>query len=153
DFYTGTVYQGNTVLGSVTMQWVSPHFRRATLTIFCLSGASTPPASVPASGGGTEDFSTVFNSVGWDLSFSFAGDIPLPPALVGVQDPNQCWSQANCATLMSSVPGYDPAVLDTVWRAYLVAIPAKIGCSRGQMFDTGSGNPNNIPREGAVTNS
>src|SRR5207237_5232024 len=87
------------------------------------------------------------------LSFSFVGDIPLPPALVGVQDPNQCWSQANCATLMASIPGYNPAVLDTVWRAFLTAIPAKLGCSRGQMFDTGSGNPNNIAREGAVTNS
>ena len=153
DLYTGRLMQGTTDLGALSIQWISPKFRRATLQIYRLNGADNPPSSVPASGGGNEDFGTVFNSVNWDLSFSFVGDIPLPAALVGVQDPNQCWSQANCATLMSSIPGYNPTVLDSMWRVYLIAIPAKIGCSRGQMFDTGSGNPNNIPREGSVTNS
>ena len=154
DSYTGTVYQGTTELGSISMQWVSPSFRRANLAIYRLVGAQNPPASVPAmSGVGTEDFRSVFATVGWDLSFSFVGDIPLPPSLVGVQDPNQCWSQANCATLMTSIPGYNAAALDTQWRAYLMAIPARIGCSRGQMFDTGSGDPDHVPREGAVTNS
>ena len=148
DSFTGRLMQGATDLGALSMQWVSPFFRRATLSIFKLNGADNPPAAV-----GAEDFSTVFKTVNWDMSFSFVANIPLPPALVGVQDPAQCWSQANCATLMSSIPGYNPAVLDTVWRAFLIAIPAKLGCSRGQMFDTGSGNPNNIAREGAVTNS
>jgi hypothetical protein len=154
DTYTGKVFQGTTELGSVSIQWVSPSFRRASLVIFQLQGAEDPPTSVPKSGGGTEDFHSVFATAGWDLSVNFvANAIPLPGSLVGVQDPNQCWSQANCAALMSSAPGYNPADLDTVWRATLLAIPAKIGCSRGQMFDTGSGNPNNIAREGAVTHS
>ena len=154
DSYTGTVLQGTTELGSISMQWVSPSFRRANLAIYRLSGAQNPPASVPAPGGvGTEDFRSVFATAGWDISFSFVGDIPLPAALVGVQDPHQCWTQANCATLMASIPGYNAADLDTYWRAYLMAIPARIGCSRGQMFDTGSGDPNHIPREGAVTHS
>jgi hypothetical protein len=148
DQYSGTMFQSATELGSFSMQWVSSSFRRASLAIYRLNGATNPPSAV-----GTEDFASVFNTVGWDLSFNFAGDIPLPPALVGVQNPNQCWSQANCATLMSSIPGYDPTVLDSLWRAFLIAIPATLGCSRGQMFDTGSGNPNNIAREGAVTNS
>ena len=153
DLYTGKLLTGTTELGSLSIQWISPNFRRATLQIYRLNGADNPPSSVPKSGGGTEDFGSVFNSVNWDLSFSFVGDIPLPPALVGVQDPNQCWSQANCATLMSSIPGYNAADLDNMWRVYLIAIPAKLGCSRGQMFDTGSGNPDGIPREGSVTNS
>jgi hypothetical protein len=154
DSYTGTVLQGTTELGAISMQWVSPSFRRANLAIYRLTGAQNPPASVPALGGvGTEDFRSVFATVGWDLSFSFAGDIPLPPSLVGVQDPHQCWSQANCATLMASIPGYNAADLDTYWRAYLMAIPARIGCSRGQMFDLGSGDPDNVAREGAVTHS
>ena len=37
---------------------------------------------------------------------------------------------------MTSVPGYNPARLDTVWRVHLVAVPAAIGCSRGVMFDS-----------------
>jgi hypothetical protein len=148
DSYTGRLMQGATDLGALSVRWVSPFFRRATLSIFQLTGAVDPPAAV-----GTETFSTVFQTANWDLSFNFEQQIPLPPPLVNVQDPNQCWSQANCATLMSSIPGYNPAVLDSVWRAILIAIPAKLGCSRGQMFDTGAGNPNNIAREGAVTNS
>jgi hypothetical protein len=154
DSYKGTVFQGTTELGSIQMQWVSPNFRRATIAIYRLTGADNPPASVPANGGiGTEDFRSVFGTAGWDVSFSFAGDIPLPASLAGIQDPHQCWTQANCATLMSSIPGYNAADLDTSWRVYLMAIPARIGCSRGQMFDTGSGDPDNIPREGAVTHS
>jgi hypothetical protein len=150
--YTGKVLQGTTELGTISMQWISPFFRRASLSIYRLVGAENPPASVPGTSG-AESFKTVFATAGWDLSVSFAGDIPLPASLSGVQDPKQCWSQANCATLMSSIPGYNPADLDMNWRAYLMAIPAKLGCSRGQMFDLGSGNPNNIAREGAVTHS
>jgi hypothetical protein len=154
DFYTGSVFQGNTRLGSISMRWISPRFRRATVAIYRLTGAQNPPASVPASSGtGTEDFRSVFATAGWDLSFSFVRDIPLPPSLNGVQDPHQCWTGANDAKLMSSIPGYNPADLDNNWRAYLMAIPAHIGCGRGEMFDTGSGDPDNIPREGAVTNS
>ena len=150
--FSGSVYQGSTELGTVTITWISPKFRRATLAIYRLVGAENPPASVPAQGGsGTESFRTAFDTVGWDVSFSFVGDIPLPPALVGVQDPHQCWSMPNYATLMASIPGYNPNDLDTTWRAYLMAVPARIGCSRGFMFDTGSGDPNDIPREGAGT--
>src|SRR5262249_43459093 len=104
-----------------------------------------------ASGGGTETFATIFNTINWDLAFSFVGDITLPPSLVGVQDPNQCWAMPNYATLMASIPGYNPSILDSVWRVYQMAVPAKLGCSRGFMFDTGSGNPNNIAREGCAT--
>jgi hypothetical protein len=152
DHYTGTVFEGATDLGTVTMSWVSPFFRRATLQIHRLQGADEPQA-VPGSGGGNEDFRTVFNTAGWDLTVNSGGEVPLPAALVGVQDPNQCWSQANSATLMESVPGYNPSDLDTVWRAHLIAVPARLGCSRGRMFDSGSGNPNDIAREGALTHS
>jgi hypothetical protein len=153
--YIGTVFDGTTELGTVSINWIAPEFRRATLTIHTLQGAVPPPTSVSAGGGasGSEDFSSVFATAGWNLSFEFAGQVPLPPSLVGVQDPNQCWSEAASATLMESVPGYNPSELDTIWSVHLLAVPAKLGCGRGEMFDIGPGDPNNVPREGARTHS
>ena len=156
DSYAGTVFEGSTNIGTVTITWISPFFRRATLMIHRLQGAEEPQA-VPASGGGNEYFTTVFATAGWDLTVTSGGEVPLPASLVGVQDPNTCWTFPSMATLMESVPGYNPAELDSIWKARLAAIPAALGCSRGWMFDSGSGagsgNPNDIPREGAVTQS
>lgn len=147
DTYEGNAWEGGTRLGTVAMRWVSSSFRRATLVIHRLEGADEPAAV------GTEYFNTVFQTASWHLTVSAGGEVPLPASLVGVQDPNECWAFENMATLMESLPGYDPMELDSVWRAHLMAIPATLGCSRGWMFDSGSGNPNDIGREGAVTQS
>ena len=147
DSYEGNVWEGGTLLGTVTMRWVSSSFRRATLVVHRLEGADEPQAV------GSEYFTTVFQTAGWHLTVSSGGEVPLPASLVGVQDPNDCWAFENMATLMESLPGYDPTELDSVWRAHLMAIPARLGCSRGWMFDSGTGNPNDIGREGAVTQS
>ena len=151
DSYTGTVFEGATDIGTVAITWISPFFRRAALVIHRLTGAEEPQAVAGSSG--NEYFTTVFATAGWDLTVSSGGVVPLPGSLVGVQDPDTCWSSQNSHTLMQTVPGYNPANLDTVWRAHLLAIPAALGCSRGRMFDNGSGDLNNIEREGAVTHS
>ena len=147
DSYEGNVWENSTLLGTVAMRWVSSSFRRATLVVHRLEGADEPGAV------NGEYFTTVFQSAGWHLTVNSAGEVPLPASLVGVQDPNECWAFPNMATLMESLPGYDPSELDSVWRAHLMAIPATLGCSRGWMFDSGTGNPNDIGREGAVTQS
>jgi hypothetical protein len=151
DSYTGTVFEGATDIGTVTITWISQSFRRAALVIHRLTGAEEPKEVAGSSG--NEYFTTVFATAGWDLTVSSGGEVPLPASLVGVQDPNTCWSLQNMHTLMQSVPGYDPANLDTVWRAHLLAIPATLGCSRGWMFDNGSADLNGIAREGAATQS
>ena len=145
--YTGKAYEGSREIGTISLIWVSSKFRRATLEIHTLEGATAPETV------GGENFETIFAKAGWDLSVVDKGTIPLPASLDGVQDPNQCWSQPNSAELMESVPGYDPAELDRVWKTRLLCIPAQIGCSRGRMFDSNSGDPNAVPREGAVTHS
>lgn len=147
DSYEGNVWENATLLGTITMRWVSSSFRRATLVIHRLEEADEPGAV------NGEYFTTVFQTAGWHLTVNSAGEVPLPASLVGVQDPNECWTFPNMATLMESLPGYDPSELDSVWRAHLMAIPATLGCSRGWMFDSGTGNPNDIGREGAVTQS
>jgi hypothetical protein len=125
---------------------MSPFYRRAALQLHTLQGFEAPPASV-----GSSTFASIFADVGWDVSFTDGGTVPLPGAIGGI-DPLQCWSMANLHTLMSSVPGYQPADLDTVWRVHLVSVPAQLGCSRGVMFDSSLGaDPNSVPREGSAT--
>jgi hypothetical protein len=146
DFYSGEAYDGTTLLGTVSIRWVCSFFRRAALQLHTLQGFEAPPAAV-----GAATFASIFSDVGWEVTFTDGGTVPLPAALAGV-DPLQCWSSANLHTLMSSVPGYDPAALDNVWRVQLVSVPAKLNCSRGIMFDSSLGaDPNSVPREGSAT--
>lgn len=146
NLYTGEAYEGTTQIGTVSIRWVSDFFRRAHLQLNTVNGGEAPPASV---GGST--FSTIFADAGWDLSFTDGGTVSLPAALAGINI-NNCWSAANLHTLMSSVPGYNPADLDSVWRVHLISVPAQLNCSRGVMFDwTFGADPNSVPREGAAT--
>jgi len=146
DLYSGEAFEGTTLLGTVSIRWVSSFFRRAALQLHTLQGFEAPPASVGAS-----TFTSIFADVGWDVTFTDGGTVPLPAALAAV-DPLQCWSSANLHTLMSSVPGYDPAALDAVWNVQLVSVPARLNCSRGIMFDSSLGaDPNSVPREGSAT--
>ena len=142
DLYTGEAYDGTTLLGTVSMRSVSSFYRRAALQLNTLSGAESPPAVA-----GTT-IASIFADAGWDLSVTDGGTINLPSALSGI-NVNACWSETNLHTLMTSVPGYNPADLDTVWRVHLVAVPAQLGCSRGIMFDSSFGaDPNAIPGRG-----
>jgi hypothetical protein len=145
DLYTGSAFQGTTNLGAFSMRWVSDSVRRAQIEIHTLNGATTPPANV----GGTT-MSSIFAAIGWDVSVTDMGGFALPAALAGV-NPNACWSTLNLHTLMASLADYNPAELDSTWKVHLVAVPAMLGCSRGIMFDTASGDPNNVAREGSAT--
>ena len=135
---------GQRLLGEVSIRWISPFFRRAIVQLNTLTGAIPPPAV------DGRDIRSIFADLGWDLTVADGGSIGLPPALSRV-NPNKEWSEKNLHTLMRSVPGYDPAGLDSEWRVHLVVVPATMGCNRGLMFDTEPTDPNGVPREGAAT--
>lgn len=152
--YDGKLYEGTRELGSISLRWLSPYYRRADLEVNRLDGAVIPQPVPHPSGTGTEDFSTIFASAGWDLRVTRDNTaVALPGSLSGVQDPADCWSRENSHDLMDSLPNYDPSELDSRWKAHLVAVPADLGCSRGRMFDNSSGDVNDIAREGSVTHS
>jgi len=157
--YTGKMYEGATELGTVTMEWVSSYFRKAYLDIHTLQGAEAPQSVDDPDGTGTETFRTIFATAGWDLTVSYkTPDITIPGSLVGIQDSDECWNRENSHELLETVSTYDPSILDKKWKAHLIAIQGRLGCSRGRMFDNeinpaDIGDVNNVAREGAVTYS
>jgi hypothetical protein len=141
-YFEGKLFEGATEKGMFKMGWVSSYFRRAMLEIDTLKGA-VPPLPVPAaSGTGTEDFKTVFKTAGWNLNVIYdQKDIAVPAGV----NANACWDHADLHALMASVrkPTTD---LDKEWRFHLIVVPARMGCSRGVMYDQLG-----VPREGSAT--
>ncbi|MBR0781452.1 hypothetical protein JQ635_08555 [Bradyrhizobium iriomotense] len=140
-FYQGRLFEGGVDKGSVTLAWVSKFFRRCTLEIDTLVGA-VRPAPVPDGAGGTEFFDTVFAKTGWQLTVvQDQQNVPVPSGVVATN----CWSSADLHALMTSVR--KPSTnLDTEWRVHMIVVPAKLGCSRGIMYDQIG-----VPREGCAS--
>lgn len=141
-YFEGKLFEGLMEKGTFKMGWVSSSFRRATVEIDTLTGA-VPPKAVPTiSGSGTEDFKSVFATAGWDLNVVYdQTNIPVPPGVVATN----CWSNADLHALMvaNRKAGTD---LDKEWRFHLIVVPAKLGCSRGIMYDQ-----IDVPREGSAS--
>lgn len=141
-YFEGKVFEGGVEKGTFKMGWVSSFFRKATVEIDTLKGAVAPQAVPGISGSGTEDFKTVFKTAGWDLNVIYdQKNIPVPAGVVATN----CWSSADLHALMLNVR--NPATdLDKEWHFHLVVVPARLGCSRGIMYDT-----INVPREGSAS--
>src|SRR5262245_15134948 len=56
DLYSGEAYEGTTLIGTVSIRWISDFFRRAHLQLNTLNGAEAPPASV-----GTSTFASILD--------------------------------------------------------------------------------------------
>jgi hypothetical protein len=93
-YYEGRLFEAGADKGSVTLAWVSPFFRRATLEIDTLTGA-VAPAPVPDGAGGTEFFDTIFAKIGWQLSvINDQTSVPVPAGVT----PTNCWSSGDRTT-------------------------------------------------------
>jgi hypothetical protein len=141
-YFEGKVFQGGVEKGTFKMGWVSTFFRKATVEVDTLKGAVAPQAVPTISGSGTEDFKTVFKTAGWDLNVVYdQKDIAVPAGVVSTN----CWTSPDLHALMVSVR--NPATdLDKEWRFHLIVVPAKMGCSRGIMYDQIG-----VPREGSAS--
>jgi len=143
-YFTGQVYIGGVLQPtmSLTLGWVSSFYRKATVEVHTLTGA-VAPAPVPASGGGTEYFDTVYQSANWQMTtITDPTHVPVPAGV----NPTTCWSSANLHNLMTSLVDFPTVNLDRVWYMHLLIVPAAMGCGRGVMFDT-----INVPREGVAS--
>ncbi|HMG34186.1 MAG TPA: hypothetical protein VKM94_09635 [Blastocatellia bacterium] len=142
EYFEGKVFQAGVEKGTFKMGWVSTFFRKATVEVDTLKGAVAPQAVPAISGGATEDFKTVFKTAGWNLNVVFdQKDIPVPAGVVATN----CWSSADLHALMLNVR--NPATnLDKEWHFHLIVVPARLGCSRGIMYDQIG-----VPREGSAS--
>jgi hypothetical protein len=147
DLFSGTAHAGASNLGTVSVRWVSPHFRQAHLQLHTLEGAIAPPAEVEG-----VTFAAIFADAGWELSITDPETFPIPAELSRVNI-NDCWSHAEMRTLLTLVPSFHPAELDSVWRVHLLAIPAKLGCQRGWMPEWVFVHDLSLSRVGALTYS
>ena len=98
-YFEGKLYEGSVEKGSFHMGWVSQFFRKATLEVAILQGAVTPQPVPAAGGSGTEDFSTVFATCGWNVNAVV--NPQLLPVPAGV-NPNDCWTPAALHDLMTT---------------------------------------------------
>jgi hypothetical protein len=127
--FEGDVYEGSTLLSyKFSMLWVSEFFRRASVELENVTGGAL------VSSFGTNDFRSVYSTVGWDVSVT-NGDANLAvPAGVSGADP---WSNAELHAFMVANRNLSTN-LDTQWRVYYVAVPFDSGAQPGLfgiMFD------------------
>ena len=122
--------------GTISMGWVSPYLRKATLEIDRVSASDAPTDN-----GSGLDWRDVFDAVDWDMNVDWSD--------TNISEPSgQSWSDAECHAAM--VSKRDSADLDTDWRYHLLCVRRLDSTSRGIMYDAYGGDSNNIPREGAA---
>jgi hypothetical protein len=143
-YFTGQVYIGGILQTSmsVTLARVSDYYRKATVEVHTMTG-SVAPAPVPASGGGTEYFDTVYQHANWQLKVNTdPNPVPVPSGV----NATACWSSSDLHNVMTSLVDFATVNLDKEWYIHLLVVPAAMGCGRGVMFDT-----INVPREGVAS--
>jgi hypothetical protein len=133
---------GGSVRGKVSMGWVSPFFRRATIEIDTVQGAVAPQAVPALAGSGTEDFVSMLATAGWNARVVY-DQINVPSS---IPDPTQCWSDGQLHALMTTVRA--SSNVDAEWRMHLLVVQGNLNCSRGKMYDSIG-----TPREGVVSYS
>ena len=144
DYLTGQVKNSNgTVVGNLTMGWVSEYFRRAVIEIDRVSHSETP-----VDNGGGIDWRGIFEEVGWDIEVDVSDTSVTEP---DPNDPDGFWSNAELHQEMLN--WRDSSNLDVEWRYHLLCVRRLSYTSRGVMYDAYGGDSNNIPREGAGISS
>jgi hypothetical protein len=122
--------------GEITIGWVSPFVRRATLEIDRVADCERPLANAAG-----VDWRAIFEQVGWDLTVGESdADLPEPSG--------ESWSPAELHAALRE--RRDSADLDSEWRYWLVCVRRIDTEERGLMFDDLGGDSNAIPREGAA---
>ena len=137
DYLEGDVTNATgTVVGRLTMGWVSESLRKATVEIDRVS-----QSEAPLNNGAGENWSSIFDSVGWDVTVVESNTAVPEPTGAG-------WSLAECHQGMLDRRNSDN--LDSEWRYHLLCVRELDYTSRGVMYDAYGSDSNNVPREGAA---
>jgi hypothetical protein len=140
DYLVGDVKNNaGTVVGRLTMGWVSPSLRKATLEIDRVS-----VSEVPLNNGAGIDWKAIFNPMGWDVAIAVSDADVVEPS-------GESWSDAELHQAM--LARRDASNLDSEWRYHILAVQRIDSTPRGIMYDAGATDSNNVPREGAALSS
>ena len=140
DYLTGEVKNGSsTVVGKLTMGWVSKYLRKATVEIDCVAGSEAPLHN-----GDGIDWQDIFAEVGWDVTVDVSDPNVAPPS-------GTSWSDAELHQAM--LARRDASNLDAEWRYHILAVHFLDSTPRGIMYDAFGTDSNNVPREGVGISS
>ncbi|KAF2746287.1 hypothetical protein M011DRAFT_91150 [Sporormia fimetaria CBS 119925] len=148
NYFTGTVTSttdSKKELGTMTLGYLSPFLRRATLELASVSGVELPVSDIS----GTKTWKTVFESVGWDMSVA-EGDRNVPEPDPANELGKEYWNEDQEHDAM--LKHRSPTDFDTEWKIWLLVIRKSSQVTRGAMIDTNL-RQNNIPREGTMITS
>lgn len=131
--------ESGTVVGTLTMGWVSPYLRRATIEIDRVSASEEP-----LDNGAGENWQSIHKRSGWDVKVVVSN--------TNVDEASgESWNESELHSAM--LDWRDSADLDNEWRYHVLCVRRLDMTSRGIMYDAYAGDSNNIPREGAAISS
>ncbi|HSA81610.1 MAG TPA: hypothetical protein VLE23_12385 [Geminicoccaceae bacterium] len=135
DYAEGDVRNaGGTVVGRLTMGWLSSRFRRCTVEIDTVNGSEQPTTS-----GVGHTWQSVMDAIGWQVNLQLS-DTNVAEAS------GASWSNAEMHAAM--LARRSATNLDTEWRYHVLAVKNIDSTPRGIMYDVGGTDSNNVPREG-----
>ena len=150
-YFTGVVYIGGVLQTgvSVTLAWVSAHYRKATVEVHTMTGAAAP---APV---GMEYLPSVYANANWDLTTKTDPNLILAPT-VAAGFPAGWSGTSNWGSstpgfallhqVMTNLVDFASIDLDKEWYIHLLVVQAAMGDGRGVMFDS-----INVPREGVAS--
>ncbi len=139
DYLAGDVKNSSgTVVGRLTMGWVSRYLRKATIEIDRVSQSETA-----LNNGAGVDWRTIGDGVGWDITVDESDTNITEPS-------GPSWSDAECHAEM--LARRDASNLDAEWRYHILCIRHHDNplAARGIMYDAFGSDSNNVPREGCA---
>jgi hypothetical protein len=127
---------GGTIVGRLTMGWVSGYLRKATVEVDRVNASEAP-----MNNGAGVDWKAVGDGIGWQLA--------AVESQTNLTEPSgEFWSNAECHAEM--LARRDQSNLDVEWRYHILGIRRLDATERGIMYDNGATDSNNVPREGCA---
>lgn len=140
DYLAGDVKNSSgTVVGRLTMGWVSQYLRKATVEIDRVN-----QSEAALNNGTGVDWRAMGDGIGWDITVDESD--------INVADPSgESWSDAECHAEM--LARRDASNLDTEWHYHVLCVRRLDSTERGIMYDACGGDSNNVPKEGCAISS
>ena len=137
DYLTGPMTdKAGSMTGMVTLGWVSPFLRRATIEI-----DAVPGGVIPHNNGNGIAWNEVFERVGWKVDVSSGNRDVLEPT-------GEFWSDREMHEAMIRWRDQRKDLLDYEWHYHLMCVRRLDETERGIMYDASATDLNDTPREG-----